>query len=131
MFTKGTKAYSIFNFKCPKCHEADLYEHKHAYNFKDFSKMPDECPVCRQSFQVEPGFYYGAMYISYAFGVAISLPLFIIQYALFHFTFLQSVGGIVLVLLLATPYLFRLARSLWINLFVHYDPKAARKSFEN
>lgn len=92
--------------------------------------MPDKCPVCRQSFQVEPGFYYGAMYLSYGLAVLIALPLFVLQFALFDLEFLHAVSGIVFVLILATPYLFRLSRALWINLFVHYDPDAARRSFE-
>jgi len=36
-------------------------------------EMNQDCPVCGLHFEIEPGFYWGAMYISYAFGVAISV----------------------------------------------------------
>ncbi|RYF81634.1 MAG: DUF983 domain-containing protein, partial [Chitinophagaceae bacterium] len=36
-------------------------------------KMHKECPVCKQPFDIEVGFYYGSSYISYALTIAISL----------------------------------------------------------
>ena len=66
IFRKGSKAYSIFNLKCPKCHEEDLFE-KPTFSFQKPFDMREECTHCRQDFFPEPGFYYGAMFISYIF----------------------------------------------------------------
>ena len=30
-------------------------------------EMPDQCPVCGLDYIQEPGYYYGAMYVSYGF----------------------------------------------------------------
>lgn len=32
--------------------------------------MQERCPHCRLKFEVEPGYFYAAMYVSYAFSVA-------------------------------------------------------------
>jgi uncharacterized protein (DUF983 family) len=35
--------------------------------------LHEDCPECGLHFEIEPGFFWGAMYISYAFGVGISV----------------------------------------------------------
>lgn len=37
------------------------------------TKMHENCPHCGFHFEIEPGFFWGAMYISYAFSVAVSV----------------------------------------------------------
>ena len=37
--------------------------------------MHQDCPHCGFHFEIEPGFFWGAMYISYAFSVAVSVAL--------------------------------------------------------
>jgi hypothetical protein len=53
---KGTKLYSIFNNKCPKCHQGDFFVTKSAYE-KDFIKMHDKCEHCGEIFNKEVGFF--------------------------------------------------------------------------
>jgi hypothetical protein len=36
-------------------------------------ELNENCPVCVPHFEIEPGFFWGAMYIGYVFGVAISV----------------------------------------------------------
>jgi hypothetical protein len=79
---------------------------------------------------VEPGFFYGAMYISYAFTVGIMLVGGILV-----FNFLNDppaegyVVPITTVSLLLVPANFRTARVLFIHWFsgLKYDPSAASK----
>jgi len=66
IFKKGQKGYSIFNFKCPRCHEGDLFETE-TFSFQKSFDMHDKCPHCNLNYMPEPGFYYGAMFISYIF----------------------------------------------------------------
>lgn len=67
---KGTKLYSIVKLKCPHCHEGQFLE-SHPYDFKKLGDVRSECEVCHIQYEREPGFYYGAMYVSYALGVAL------------------------------------------------------------
>ena len=56
---------TILNCKCPNCSKGNVYKKHH---FFSYAKMNDTCDVCNYSFEKEPGFFYGAMYVSYARG---------------------------------------------------------------
>lgn len=46
--------------------------------------MHTHCPACGVSFEPEPGFYYGAMFVSYAFTVAIFAVIALAIYLFFN-----------------------------------------------
>ena len=83
--------------------------------------MPEACPVCQQPYEPEPGFYYGAMYVSYALNVAILVAVWVATAVLtpdlntWWFVLIAGLAGIGL-----TPVTFRIARLTWINFFVKY-----------
>ena len=56
---------SIFAMKCPRCRIGNLFSKPGSFNYKHLTEMPKTCPTCDQSYLPEPGFYYGAMFISY------------------------------------------------------------------
>ena len=123
-FNRGSKIYSIFNFKCPRCHTGDLFETP-AFSFKKPFEMPDHCPYCGQKYHPEPGFYYGAMFVSYIF-----TGWFCILFVMFfHWVLGWSTAASFVLLIgvcaLGFIYIFRLARSIWINITHHYDPGLA------
>ncbi|MGB0368672.1 MAG: DUF983 domain-containing protein, partial [Flavobacteriales bacterium] len=89
---KGSKIYSMLRLKCPRCHEGDLFLHKNPYSFTKLEKMPDNCPVCDQKYWPEPGFYYGAMYVSYALTIALSVAVFVAMTVLWRFEILWYLG---------------------------------------
>ena len=53
--------------KCPQCRKGDIFPYS-AYSFK-FHKINIFCPECDVRFEVEPGFFIGAMYVNYGFTV--------------------------------------------------------------
>jgi len=85
--------------------------------------MHDRCPVCNQSYEPEPNFYYGSMYVSYSYTVAIFVAVFVIVKLLLGFGIWHVLGTLAVVLLLLGPYLFRLSRITWLNMFVKYKPQ--------
>ena len=122
---KGTKFYSIFRLKCPKCHEGDLF-HTGSFAFNKPFDMKDECPHCGMNFMPEPGFYFGAMFISYIF-----TGFFFIGFiALFHWglgwSTAASFGLLLAFCALFFVYIFRLARSIWLNINYKFDPAKAK-----
>ncbi len=126
---EGNKFYSIFNFKCPKCHKGDLYPTRLS-EFKKVFTMYDHCPACGQPYVIEPGFYWGAMYIAYMISSAIILTGFAFLFFAFGFDIIPSFIIIVIFTGMLYGLIFRLARSVWINLFVHYDPNRPLKKQE-
>jgi hypothetical protein len=88
-------------------------------------KMPEHCPVCGQSFEIEPGFWYGTGFVSYALSVAVSVATFIAWKVLIGFSlednrlfWWMAVNGVLLVVI--QPLLMRISRTIWLNFFVHY-----------
>ena len=73
---KKNRLGALLSNRCPKCYEGKLFLSS-AYNLKRVSEMPAECPVCGEDFAREPGFYFGAAYVSYALTVALWIALFV------------------------------------------------------
>ena len=119
---KGTKLYSILNNKCPRCHEGDFFDSKNPYDFKRLSKMPEHCANCGLKFEPETGFYYGAMYVSYALGVAIFVAIWVAIMVLAPtLSAGYTVAFVTIGLVVFFPISFRLARKIWINIFIKYE----------
>jgi len=86
--------------------------------------MYEQCPHCGFKFEREPGYFLGALYISYALSVPPGLLLIL---AIWHFTRLPfdwSVGAAFLAYLPLVPVVTRWARVLWMHLDWHFDPGA-------
>ena len=121
MIWKETKLYSILGFKCPVCHEADFFL-SHPYDLSKTGDFHTNCPVCRTKFEREPGFFYGAMYVSYAIGVALFVTVWVALAVLAPgMGALGQALSVVGVLLLGSPYYYALSKIIWANMFFHYD----------
>ena len=127
MVKKGNKLYSILTGACPKCHGESMYQNKNAYVLSDTLKMNDSCSKCGSKYKIEPSFFYGAMYVSYAVGVAFSIAAFIISYVFLGTSAKTSFIVIVGMLILLMPVIMRLSRNIWINMFLNYDPTFVKK----
>ncbi|WP_299009483.1 DUF983 domain-containing protein [uncultured Tenacibaculum sp.] len=124
MFGKGSKLYSIFNSKCPRCHEGEFFKYKLNLNPKKITTLHDNCPKCNFKYMMEPSFFFGAMYVNYALAVALFVAVFIIAKVFIGLSILHSFITIVIVSLILTPVTIRLSRIIWINLFVSYKKDA-------
>ena len=87
--------------------------------------MHKACPNCGQKFNFEPGFYYGAAYVSYAINVIIFLSLWVISELLHISETKDQVLFIILIACLLVPYTFTLSRALWLSFFVRRTPKSS------
>ncbi len=121
MFTKGTILYSVFKNKCPKCNEGDFFKDNNPLHLKNVMKMNTNCSQCGFKYEIEPSFFYGAMYISYGLTVGLSIITFIILY-LIGLNLLHIFIGIFIALVLFTPFSLRLSRLIYSNIFISYDP---------
>lgn len=118
MVKKGNKLYSILFFKCPACHEGDFFV-SHPYNLKKAGDIYESCKICQTKYSKEPGFYYGAMYVSYALAVAFSISLYVMLNVLkFDFTIEQFILFYSLLILFSTPFIYALSKIIWANIFI-------------
>lgn len=85
------------------------------------------CDKCGQAYEPETGFYYGAMYVSYALGIAFMFVPAYILYLLFNLSFGWLLTFVLATYVLSFPLVFRLSRNIWLNIFVKYDPELREK----
>ena len=123
---KGTKIYSIFTGTCPVCHEGKMYQEANPYKLDKTLMMHERCSCCNTKYKIEPSFFYGAMYVSYAVGIAFAVAAFVISFFVFNATPSQAFISIVATLVVFLPVILRLSRNIWINFFFKYQgvPKA-------
>lgn len=121
----GTVA-SVLKMTCPKCHKGKLFINPNPFNFSTLTQMPETCRCCGQPNQPEPGFYYGAPYISYMICIAFCFINYFLFESIFGISGTKFLIANSLVLLILWPIIFRYARSVFIHLFIKYDPKASK-----
>lgn len=88
--------------------------------------MHERCPVCNQKFDLEPGFWYGTGYVSYALAVAISAFTFAAWWIIigistddnriFGWLIFNSV-----LLVVIQPWLMRFSRVIYLLFFIKYN----------
>ena len=122
MLKKGSKLNSILTGTCPKCQNESMYEDKNPLHLSKVLKMNEKCGHCGLKYQIEPSFFYGAMYVSYALNVATGIAAFIISYLFFKLNMKQSFISIISAIVVLYPFILRWSRNIYINMFVSYDP---------
>ena len=119
----STKA--IAECKCPRCRQGDLFQETIGKFWKNRS-MYKKCTVCNLTFEPEPGFYYGAMFISYGVSVVVSIVSGVVLFYFFNdpdmWVYLLTV---LVLMLLASPISYRYSRSLMLHAFggIKFDSK--------
>ena len=86
-----------------------------------FSVMNKSCSHCDQSFEPEPGYYFGAMFISYSINIAVFITALVVLTLLkpdYSLTLLLSFLGVAAIVFL--PFIYRISRSIWIAIFISY-----------
>ncbi len=121
MLKKGSKLNSILTGSCPKCQEESMYLEKNPYILGKIFKMHETCTHCGTRYKMEPSFFYGAMYVSYALSIAFGVAAFIISNVFIGLGLIQSFIAIVITLIFTSPLILRLSRNIWINMFIHFD----------
>lgn len=126
MCKKGSKLYSIFKLKCPRCHEGDTFE-TNSWSFVKPFDMLQRCPKCDLDYFPEPGYYYGAMFISYIWTGWFCLFFLGVFYGILGWSQLASFALLIGFMVINFVYVFRISRMMWININVRYDPNILNK----
>jgi uncharacterized protein (DUF983 family) len=95
---------------CPVCRGAPIFAGRW--------RMNETCPACNTRFERAPGYFVGAMYISYALAlIVLVIMVAIFQLGAFRSWPLPLVVSLALVIyVLLVPALFRWSRILWIHI---------------
>jgi uncharacterized protein (DUF983 family) len=126
MLKKGSKLNSILTGTCPRCQNESMYINSNPFNMLTVLKMQEKCSHCGLRYQLEPSFFYGAMYVSYTLNVAIGIATFVISHVFFKLNLKISFGLIVGSIIVLYPLVLRWARNIYINMFISYDAKSIK-----
>ncbi len=111
---------SILRQRCPRCRVGSIFRYS---IFRGFPKLHERCPVCDLKFDREPGYFLGAMYVSYGLGIVIvALIAALLWYVTGWWITKATIWAIVLFLPL-TPTITLLSRVLWIYFDQAIDPE--------
>ena len=114
---------SIYQYKCPRCRQGDLFVAP--FNFKDPLNMNEKCSCCEQRFEPEPGYYFGAMFISYGWTVWTIMAIVGICMLVLHWSVEQSFALVIFVSAISYFFIARISRSMYIHMDVRYDEEKA------
>ncbi len=103
-----------------------MYTYQNPYRMGSLFKMQERCSHCNTKYKIEPSFFYGAMYVSYAVGIAFAMAAFVISFLLLNSGLRTAFISIVITMVVFLPVIIRLSRNIWINIFMSYDPNAAK-----
>ena len=116
----GMSFKAIWNYKCPRCRKGNMFVKPMVLT--DPLNMNERCEVCNQNFEPEPGYYFGAMFLSYIIsGWLILMPTLLL---VFYFKWSVNAAMLFAIGLGAICYLklLRGSRALWLHFNVKYDP---------
>lgn len=131
MFNKGSKLYSMITGTCPKCQEDSMYVNNNPYVLSQTMTMHDRCRNCGFKYKVEPNFFFGAMYVSYAISILVGTTIFLVGHYLLHAGLVHVFIAIFVSLIFLMPVVTRLSRNVYINLFVNYDKNAGKHKHDS
>jgi uncharacterized protein (DUF983 family) len=116
---------SIVKMKCPNCRKGRMFKNRSIFPLSELMQMPEHCEVCGQKFELEVGFYYGTGYVSYGLSVLLLIFVWLAYWLVLGLSYKDNsvfycilVSSLILIVL--QPWLMRLSRVLYLNLFVHY-----------
>ena len=113
---KPNIVYAILTEKCPKCGVGHVFKKK--TDFIQLPVMAESCEECGYHFEREPGYFIGAMYISYGLAVLEALITFMICF--YFFPALSALGlalSLVGIIALFSMKNYKLSRVIYMHIF--------------
>jgi hypothetical protein len=110
--------------KCPFCEQGNVFKKSSGLHMPE---MNDHCPVCKHNLMGEPGYFFGAMYVSYGISVALGLMEFILLKVVLGVKDpIAILVPIVLSMVLISFKNFKWSRIVWLKIF----PPGENTSFQ-
>jgi len=118
--TKLSTVQDILCQRCPRCRIGNIFRYS---IFRGFPGMHERCPTCDLKFDREPGYFLGAMYVSYGLGIGIIALIATLLWSVTGWWITKDTIWAVVLFLPLAPTITLFARVLWIYLDQTIDPE--------
>lgn len=105
---------------CPRCRAGRIFR---GSIVRGFPKMYERCEVCDLKFEREPGYFLGAMYVSYGLALAMIAMIAALLWSITSWSIVKDIAWACVFFLPLAPWLTLFARVLWIYLDQTVDPE--------
>jgi uncharacterized protein (DUF983 family) len=118
---------ALLQGKCPRCRTGNIFAFP-AGSLLKFNRMNERCPHCDVRLEPEPGFYQGAMYVSYGFTVILMVIIGLLLYHTINPSDGVYIGTVIGVMILLIPLNYRYSRIIYLYTFggLKYDPSLSK-----
>lgn len=106
--------------KCPQCRQGDIF--KKPFKPSNPNEVLEYCPVCNMKYEPEPGYFYGAMFISYIWTSFVCLAITALFMLVLKWSMMQSIIGLLVVVAISYIWVLRISRVMYLYLDRRYDP---------
>ena len=113
---------SLRKGKCPKCETGKIFASNGNILKLKGPVMHDNCPHCNYKFEREPGYFYGAMFMSYGITMAEAIAAFVAIRVLNLDLSVDAIMAIITAVMLIFLFPnFKFSRILWLYTFTKKD----------
>ncbi len=123
---------ALVNCKCPRCRVGNVFN-GFTYTIKG-QKMNEHCNACGLRYEREPGYFYVAMFVSYALNcaemIAVCIAAYILGLELTKENIWYYVALIIGVSIVFAPFNYRYSRMIllyWLSPGLHYEPSRIKQ----
>ncbi len=110
---------STINYTCPRCRKSSLFIKP--FDIKNPLAMNGSCKRCNLNFEPEPGFYFGAMFISYIITGFAFLGAALLLVFYFKWSVNTAMAFVIILGALSYFWVMRFSRSMYIHMMIRYD----------
>ncbi len=112
---------SILKLSCPKCRQETMFKKKGLLVYRKPLDMHENCSHCGQKYEIEPGFWLGALWTSYPMVVLIEIPFIFYAISTPEISITVMFAVMICIFFLLFPAITRLGRSIWAHIFIKYQ----------
>ncbi len=114
-----SKLQGILHQRCPRCREGAIYR---CPLWSGWLSTNERCPVCGLKYEREPGYFLGAMYVSYALAIPPFLVFVTFFWYLLHLRYELALLAAFVAYLPFVPMAARISRVIWMYIDRTFDP---------
>ena len=120
LHSEASTIVAMVRQRCPRCRDGKIFR---SSIYWGFPHMHDCCPKCGLRFNREPGYFLGAMYVSYGLALVVIVVFGGVLWGLTNWRVDKIAIWAVVLFLPFAPMLTLLSRVLWIYLDQALDPE--------